>query len=244
MISAHRGGPAPSYPENCMATLRHTHAQIKAMLEVDVSMTKDSVLVLMHDATLDRTTTGQGRLFDQNWETLSQLRLRDNSGHLTSYSIPLLEDVLRWAKGRALISLDVKRGVPFRKVIEAVRAAQAEAHVVIITYTLAHAKLVHSLAPELMISANIRNEKEWETIKASGLPLSRIIAFTGTMQSSTELYEGLHAHGIFVIMGTMGNIDRKAAAKGAEVYQALIEAGVDIIATDHPLEVAEALGLK
>jgi glycerophosphoryl diester phosphodiesterase len=47
------------------------------MFEIDPRITKDSVVVLMHDATLDRTTTGTGRVADHTWAELQQLRLKD-----------------------------------------------------------------------------------------------------------------------------------------------------------------------
>jgi glycerophosphoryl diester phosphodiesterase len=76
LISAHRGGPRKGFPENCIATfentLRHTHA----LLEVDPRYTKDGVIVLMHDATLERTTTGAGKVSDH---TLAQFHRPPNA---------------------------------------------------------------------------------------------------------------------------------------------------------------------
>lgn len=60
LVSAHRGGAVPGYPENCIATFEHTLESAYSMLEIDLRYTKDGHLVLHHDPTLNRTTTGTG----------------------------------------------------------------------------------------------------------------------------------------------------------------------------------------
>jgi len=64
LVSAHRGGAAIGFPENCIATFEHTLRHTWSMLEIDLRYTKDAVLVLNHDTTLDRTTSGTGRVKD------------------------------------------------------------------------------------------------------------------------------------------------------------------------------------
>ena len=234
MYSAHRGGPQNGLPENCMATLKHSRAIGAQILEVDISMTKDSVLVLLHDKTLDRTTTGTGPIDQKSWNEVKVLKLKDNLGNITEYSPPVLDSVLAWAKDRAILSLDVKRNVPFDMVIEKVKAFAVENNVIIIVYNTDDLQAVYRLAPNIMISATIRNDKELEMVKQTGVPFKNIVAFTGTIASDASLYEEIHKLGSFCIIGTMGNIDNKAKAKGIEVYHNLFDSGVDIIAGDLP----------
>ena len=108
LISAHRGGPYPGFPENAIETFENISNYIPTIIECDVSMSKDSILVLMHDKTLDRTTTGQGNITDLTYEELKKLQLIDNNGNVTSYQIPTLEEVLVWGKDKMLFTLDVK----------------------------------------------------------------------------------------------------------------------------------------
>lgn len=103
LISAHRGGPAPGFPENCLAAFENTLNKIPAFIECDVQLSKDSVLVMMHDDKLDRTSNGTGKVQDKTWKELKNLLLKDNDGDITSYTIPILQDVLLWAKGKILI---------------------------------------------------------------------------------------------------------------------------------------------
>ena len=64
-ISAHRGGPLDGFPENALETLKNTAKNVEGvMMEIDVAQTNDSVLVLMHDKRLDRTTDLTGYLKD------------------------------------------------------------------------------------------------------------------------------------------------------------------------------------
>ena len=64
--------------------------------EIDPRLTKDSVIVLMHDVTLDRTTNATGRLADYTWEELQDVSLKDSEGNVTSCRIPTLEGVIEW----------------------------------------------------------------------------------------------------------------------------------------------------
>lgn len=72
LVAAHRGGPGPGYAENALPTLEHTTDATPALLEIDIARTRDNVLVLMHDDTVDRTTDGSGAVRDL---TLAQVQI-------------------------------------------------------------------------------------------------------------------------------------------------------------------------
>jgi glycerophosphoryl diester phosphodiesterase len=241
LISAHRGGPAPGFPENCVPTFERTLSFAPSILEMDVSMTADSVLILMHDNSLDRTTTGSGTVKNQAFPSLKDLRLVDNEGQATEFPIPTLEEVLEWGRGKAILSLDIKRGVPFERVIELIEKTNTQASVMIIVYSDGAARRIHELDPELLISCSIRNEEELDRMKNTGIPLENIVAFTGTSTKSPEFYQQLHALGISTILGTLGNLDKQAAARSDDRYLEWVELGADILATDRPEAVARIL---
>jgi len=241
IISAHRGGPAPGFPENCLETFERTLGISPAMLEMDVALTKDSVLILMHDESLDRTTNGTGKVGNRTWGEIRGLRLEDNDGRLTEFRVPTLEEALLQGKGRCLMSLDVKRGVPFDLVVEAVRRTGTEGSVVVITYSARDAKRVYELAPELMLSVSIRNQEELGWMRDTGIPWSNMVAFTGTSLKKAQFYDQLHQLGISCILGTLGNLDKSAAARGDRMYSQWRRLGVDIFATDRPEAVAGQL---
>jgi glycerophosphoryl diester phosphodiesterase len=241
VLSAHRGGPYAGYPENCIETFEHMMSNYPATLEIDVSVTKDSVLVLMHDGTLDRTSTGSGKVTETLFKDIESLYLEDNNGKLTDYRIPTLKEALLWAKGKTVLNLDIKRGVPFKKVIDLVHETGTKANVLIIVYSIKDGVMVNNLDPDLMLSLSIRSEEELERAKVAGIPMDRVTAFTGTRLQKKSLYKMLHDEKVFVNCGTLGNLDKKAEAKGDHLYKRWERMGIDIFASDRPIEVGRVL---
>ncbi len=242
-ISAHRGGPvSPGFPENCLETFAHTMSLVPAIIEFDVEMTADSVLILMHDNTLDRTTTGTGPLRQRRWAELDTLHLRSNDGTITPFKIPLFEQALEWTKrAQAVLTVDVKRGVPFERIVRLIEQYELEHRAVLITYNERDALEVYQLNPKLIISANMRNLDELERTLATGIPPKNLLAFVGTREPAPELYERLRQLGIPAILGTLGNLDNMAKARGDHLYRQWIERGAAILATDRPEEAWKAL---
>lgn len=236
LISAHRGGPESGYPENAIETFEKSAKRQPLIIECDVALTKDSILVLMHDDKLDRTSNGKGYVRDYTFKELQDFRLKDTDGELTSYRIPSLERALEWGAGKVIYTLDIKRNVPYELVIDLVRKKKAATYTVLITYSAAQAAKVHKLAPELMISASIAKPEDLIRLNDYGVPDNRLIAFVGTSEAQPETYQFLHEHGILCIVGTMGNLDDQAMARGDVLYFDMIDRGADILSTDRPVE--------
>jgi len=243
LISVHRGGKGLKYyPENCLETLKYINDSIEAIYEIDVAKTKDDILVLLHDNTLNRTTTGEGKITDYTFEALQAFNLKDDFGNVTNYKIPLFKDVLVWAKQQQVIlTIDIKRSVDVERVVDLVSAVGAQNSAVIITYDLKQAERANAVAPELMLSVSARNSKEVDWLLHSGIPTENMIAFTGTRLSSDTLYNKLHSYGIKTMLGTLGNLDKRAEVKGDSLYKIWIDKGIDVIATDRPFAVANAI---
>ena len=231
-ISAHRGAPPRGLPENSLEAFEYALNHTPALIETDVRRTKDGVLVLMHDETLDRTTTGTGRLDDTMFGALRRLRLVADSV-VTPYRVPALAEALAWAEGRAVLMLDVKRDVPYSELIPAIRQAGAADRVAVITYSLEdHARLA-ALAPELVVSATVETEQDLDALVASGLDLDRVIAWTGVGVPDSAVVARLHALGIRAQAGAFGAIDNAARdAASPAPYQTLLNTGADVIASD------------
>ena len=105
MVVAHRGNWRDA-PENSVWAVKKAIEAGANMAEVDLKITKDSALVLMHDKTIDRTTTGKGKVSDFTLAELKTLYLRDGVGHPTQMRIPTLEEILMAAKGKIYLNLD------------------------------------------------------------------------------------------------------------------------------------------
>jgi len=105
MVVAHRGDWRNA-PENSLQAIENCIEMGVDMVEIDVRMTKDSVLVLMHDKTIDRTTTGKGLISDWDYDSLQKLYLKSGANHATAHKIPTLEEAMNTAKGKILVNLD------------------------------------------------------------------------------------------------------------------------------------------
>ena len=105
MIFAHRGNWRNS-AENSILAFQDCINEGLDGIEVDLQMTKDSVLIIMHDETLDRTTTGSGKVSDYTIDELRKLRLLTPIGVKTRQTIPTFEQVLLLAKDKILIQVD------------------------------------------------------------------------------------------------------------------------------------------
>lgn len=241
LVSAHRGGPTTGFPENCTATFENTIKYNPAVIETDIALTKDSVLVMMHDNTLDRTTTGTGVINDYTYKELQQLFLKDNEGNITKYKIETLDEVLQWGKSKVVYTLDVKRGVPFKMIVEAVRRNKAENYSIIITYNANQAAEVATLAPDIMLSVSARGKEDVERMESLGVKAESMVAFVGTTFPKTEVIDYMKSRGITCISGTMGNLDKSAIANGDKIYLDIVKAGVMIISSDRPAEVAQQM---
>jgi glycerophosphoryl diester phosphodiesterase len=245
VVAAHRGGDAPA--ENAIETFERTlrGAPGPVLVEIDVRRTRDGVLVLMHDETLDRTTTGRGPVNAVTLAEFRKLQLKDESGRILDARPPTLARALDWSKNKAILELDVKRGTPFAEVIAAVRAAKAEKRVVVIVYNVEDALTVHRLAPDLMISAPGESVSQLEAISSIRVDLSRILGFTGIREPNSALNVELNQKGVETIFGTLGDpatsMDGRFARDGDQGYVAVGDTGVTIIATDRPLEAMRAI---
>ena len=245
LVSAHRGAPVEGLPENAVPTFEHALNYAPALIELDVRRTSDGVLVLMHDETLDRTTTGTGRVDATPFAAVRALRLLDVRGVMTSFRVPTLAEALAWAEGRAVVLLDVKADVPYPDLVAAVRAAGAENRVVVIVYSLDDHETLVALAPDLNVSATVETTADANALLAAGAAgradLARTIAFAGVGRADPAVVARLHAAGIRVQVGTFPLDAAADAATNPATYTPFLDAGVDVIATDNIRSASEAV---
>jgi glycerophosphoryl diester phosphodiesterase len=114
LVAAHRGGAA-LWPENSLTAFHGAIALGVDALEFDVHLTADGEPVVIHDATLDRTTTGRGAVRAVTLEALRRVRLVDRARARTDDGVPTLAQVLELAAAASVpvlpeIKLDVGRG--------------------------------------------------------------------------------------------------------------------------------------
>lgn len=100
------------------------------MVELDIQQTKDNNFICMHDATLDRTSTGKGAIKNYTTTELKQFVLKSGNGIKTRRSIPTLEEALMTCKDRILVNID-KGGTYIKEILPIIRKCGMEKQVII-----------------------------------------------------------------------------------------------------------------
>ena len=107
LVIAHRGG-ASLAPENTLLCIGRAIALGVDAVEVDVRLTLDGEVVLMHDARVDRTTNGHGRVASLKFAEIRALSIVDAQGLVTTERVPTLEELLSFVAGRCGVLVEVK----------------------------------------------------------------------------------------------------------------------------------------
>lgn len=110
LVAAHRGGylsdDGAILPENSLPALERSIAAGAEILEIDLRPTSDGHLVLMHDATVDRTTDRCGAVASMTLAQIKALQLLGPDGTATPERVPTFAEVMALAKGRVMVNLD------------------------------------------------------------------------------------------------------------------------------------------
>ncbi len=131
---AHRGVWSAA-PENSLTSIRAAVELGVEFVELDTQATADGQLVLMHDSTLDRTTSGKGVVGTSSFAAVRDARLRAGAGGetatLTDERVPTLEEALEEARERVFVNIDTKFPHELPLVIATVRRLGVEDNVII-----------------------------------------------------------------------------------------------------------------
>ncbi len=106
MVVAHRGDWRNA-PENSIQAVVNCIEMGVEIVEIDIRMSKDRQLVVIHDLTLDRTTTGKGAIADHTLAEIKQLYLKNGAGGTTAHRVPTLKEMMLAVKDQpVLLNLD------------------------------------------------------------------------------------------------------------------------------------------
>ena len=132
LVVAHRGDWRNA-PENSLQAYRNCIDMGVDMIEIDIHKTQDNQFIVMHDATVDRTTNGKGKIADMTLADIKKLYLKSGHGIKTRHRVPTLEEVLLLAKDKILVNID-KGDNYFDEIYELLLKTGTEKQVVIKTY--------------------------------------------------------------------------------------------------------------
>ena len=116
VVACHRGDWR-NWPENSLAAIESVIGMGADIMELDLKLTKDSVLVVCHDRTIDRTTSGKGRVCDITYDSIRRCVLKTGHGVKTTHRMPTLREALEVCKDRIVVNID--KGYQYYDLVQA-----------------------------------------------------------------------------------------------------------------------------
>jgi glycerophosphoryl diester phosphodiesterase len=239
LVIAHRGSSVYA-PENTLAAFNLAVRQEADAIELDVDLTCDGHVVVMHDTTIDRTTNGHGRVADLTLEEIRQVDAGAwKDAAFKGERVPLLQEVLEAMGQRLLINVEVKSTLLRSSGVEAKVAALIEQHglldrVIISSFNPFALRRVKHINPGLACAL----------IYAPDLPIFLRNAWFAPLipnlnarhphhsQVNRDMVDQFHAQGLVVNVWTVNQ---------AGIVHAMDQAGVDGIFGDDPVLIRETL---
>ena len=228
LTSAHRGASTIA-PENTMASVDSCIKYGVGNMECDVCISKDSVFYVLHDSTLDRTTNGTGDISD--WMSADIDTLDAGSWFAPEFAgqrVLRFADLLQRAKeGGLRITIDYRNG-GLQEMLSLIRSKDMLENCNFTFSKEEDIKRFRELAPEVKtLQAYIRSESDIERVVREVNP---DIAVVWIDSLNPQFVEKCRKHGLQVLALVLGTDDKTADNQKA------VDLGVDIIATDRPVQ--------
>jgi glycerophosphoryl diester phosphodiesterase len=236
LLYGHRGAKGEA-PENTAVGFRYARTLYLDGVQLDVRLSSDDELVVIHDNTVDRTTTSRGRVSSMTAAKLASLDARaDFPAWPEVAGVPTLEDALDAASGIPRVAISIQPDDPKRltrvctKIVELLEHRWIQDRVMVLSTAAFALVEMERLAPFLPRARAGWFDTETDLDEAQRLRCRSIAVPLTTC--STVLVEEAHARELDVI-GWQGNT--------AEDVLAFLEAGVDGLITDFPTVAKRAL---
>ncbi|MFA6075929.1 MAG: glycerophosphodiester phosphodiesterase family protein [Negativicutes bacterium] len=229
LVIAHRGG-ADLAPENTLAAFANSIFWGCDYFELDVHVSKDGQLVVMHDGDVSRTTNGKGEICDMTLAEIKQLDAGIKFNPLyAGERVPLLEQALNLAQGKCGVVIEIKYGGQKypgieQKVVDCIRAKNMIDKVLVISFDPESCKTVRQIEPKIrcgVLYGEALKIPAWQFAEQYN---AEIASPNFNLATAAEI-NAAHAHGKLISVWT---INKESDMKK---YIAL---GVDAITTNNP----------
>lgn len=253
-VISHRGDWRNT-PENSIRAIQNCIDLGVNMVEIDIKKTKDNELILLHDKTLDRTTTGKGLPQDYTLAEIKQMRLRNGAGVATSHQIPTLEEAMIVAKGKIWVNID--KGYDYFDLVEKVLEKTGTTQQVLIKAGLSYQKVVAENKAVLdklffMPIIDMANPDAMTMVEEyikNMQPKAFEVCFTQIDQALQNVLDRIQKSGSKVWINTLwpslcaGLNDDRAVEENQQdsIWGKVIEMGASFIQTDRPKELVNYL---
>jgi len=228
-VTGHRGA-AGLEPENTLRSIQRAIDLGVDRVEIDVRVTKDGHLVVIHDETVDRTTNGHGYVKDL---TFSELRRLDAG---KGERIPTLEEALRLTRGKVILQIELKVAEATEPTVHLIEECNAEREVIITSFMHEQLRKVHDLNPALRTGALFFDVQGDICQRALDVHSEAIHVYYRNVDSG--LVEDAHRRGLKV---SVWNPDE------VEEMRRMIGLNVDVIGTNRPdllLNLLKEMGMR
>ena len=227
-IFAHRGYSA-QFPENTMLAFIEAEKAKADGIELDIQMTKDKEIVIIHDEKVDRTTNGSGFVKDYSYKELYSLNAANKYNKFSKEPIPSLVEFFDWMKGNSIIcNIELKNNKiayegMLEKTIDLIRKYGLEDRIIFSSFN--HYSLVKSyrIAPEIETAPLLSDGIYQPWIYANAICANGY--HPNYRRISTEIIRASQAYDIKV---------RAYTVNRPEPLEALMKAGISAIITDEP----------
>ncbi len=261
VVASHRGDWR-NYPENSIPAIESVIKMGVDIMELDLKMTKDSVLVLCHDRTIDRTTNGKGRVCDITYDSLMTFNLkRAHNVKTDTLKMPTLRQALECCKDRIVVNVD--QGYEFYDQVLAITEELGVTDQILIKGKKPLPVVAEKMAahPHNMMYMPIidilkpNGQKLFSEYMETGtVPLAYEVCYSEMTPEVQECMKKVVATGskLWVntlwpsLCGGVGNDDDAAfeCENPGEVYDQYINMGVTMIQTDRPAFLIDYLRKK
>lgn len=248
VVVAHRGDWR-NYPENSIPAIESAISMGVDIVELDLKLTKDSVLVLSHDDTANRTTTGKGLISTMTLDSLKGFNLRYVNGVKSKYKMPTLKEALEVCKDR--ISVNIDQGYQFYDLVLAITEELGVTDQILIKgkKMLSEVKEKtgeheHNMMymPIIDIQTTRGAELFRQYMEAGEVPLAYEVCFSKLDDVAEDCCRRVVESGSKLWINTLwpslnGGYDDNAAFESGDpdsVYGVLLGLGTSIIQTDRP----------
>jgi glycerophosphoryl diester phosphodiesterase len=236
LFAGHRGmgGDGNVAPESTLSGFRAAIAYGLDYVEVDPRPTRDGVLVVLHDSTVDRTTSGHGKVDQMTFASVRSLRIRADEyvGDFGCERVATLEEVLRLCAGHVRVLIDMEKTDRVDLIVRAVHQAGARDWVVLDARNLD--RIHQALAIDPRLAVMIRPDKV-STIVAEFHAFTRHPAIV--QLGKRVLREGapiVHALGARVLTNVFDEDEVAALTRDGNGYDEATRSGADILQSDRP----------
>lgn len=251
-IVAHRGntyeGVMQNIPDNSIANIEKAIEKGADMVELDVRTTKDNELVLMHNETIDETTTGKGKVAEMTYAEILQYDMRKGStpykdAQGNTVKVPTLEQALLACKDKIFVNLDLGgKNVPVGKLVRIIRQTGMTSQVMLyIGGDYALAKEYQYKNTNIAVHPFVSKAEDVYTYE--GLPGAKLFQYSNSLYlgNDREIGRNIRKAGCLSYSNLLDTYDRQMLKNDYSALDAFIASESDFVQTDYVEKVDEYL---